>query len=42
MSCEELEAEMRDAGIAPTGRQAIPATEEHVGSIVVCGEAGRG
>ena len=42
MSCEELEADMREAGIVPTGRQAIPPTKEHVGSIVVCGEARRG
>jgi SAM-dependent methyltransferase len=37
VSCEQLEREMRMAQITPTGRQAIPATKDHVGSVVIFG-----
>jgi SAM-dependent methyltransferase len=39
VSCEVLEGELRRAGIAPVERRAIAATDEHVGSLVVIGEA---
>ena len=42
LSCEELEDEMEEAGIAPTGRKAIPPTEDHVGSVVVFGRVRHG
>lgn len=38
-SCEELEDELRTAGIEPIERHEIPATDDHVGSLVVIGEA---
>jgi SAM-dependent methyltransferase len=38
-STDELEEELREAGIAPGRRLAIEATEDHVGSVVVTGEA---
>jgi SAM-dependent methyltransferase len=38
VSCDELEDELGEAGIVPVERRAIPATAEHVGSIVVIGE----
>jgi SAM-dependent methyltransferase len=39
---EDLEYELEVAGMTPTGRRPIPPTEDHVGSIVVFGEAPRG
>jgi SAM-dependent methyltransferase len=42
ISCETLEDEMVEAGIAPTGRRQIPPTADHVGSLIVFGELGRG
>jgi SAM-dependent methyltransferase len=42
LSCDELEDELEEVGIAPTGRRPIPPTEEHVGSILVYGEVRRG
>jgi SAM-dependent methyltransferase len=38
----ELEEEFRAAGIAAVERREIPATDEHVGSVAVIGEARRG
>jgi SAM-dependent methyltransferase len=38
ISPEQLEDELRKAGIEPVGRRTIPATDEHVGSVVVIGE----
>ena len=35
-----LEKELRAAGITPIERHVIPATDEHVGSVAVIGEAG--
>jgi SAM-dependent methyltransferase len=41
-SCDVLENELRAAGIEPIERRAIPATDDHVGSLVVIGEARHG
>jgi SAM-dependent methyltransferase len=40
ISPEQLEQELRQVGIVPVERRAIPATDEHVGSTVVIGEVG--
>jgi SAM-dependent methyltransferase len=42
LSCDELEEEMRAAGIRPSGRRHIPPTDDHVGSTVVFGEVRHG
>jgi SAM-dependent methyltransferase len=42
ISCDELEEQLRAAGITPTGRRAIRPTRDHVGSVVVFGGAGNG
>jgi SAM-dependent methyltransferase len=42
VSGDELEADLVEAGITPAGRLEIPATEDHVGSIVVLGEVSGG
>jgi SAM-dependent methyltransferase len=39
VSIEELEGELRAAGIRPIERRAIAATDDHVGSVAVIGEA---
>jgi SAM-dependent methyltransferase len=39
VSCDELEADLVEAGITPSGRLEIPPTKEHTGSIVVLGDA---
>lgn len=39
LSCEELEGELRTAGITPTARKKIAPTDDHVGSMVVLGKA---
>jgi SAM-dependent methyltransferase len=38
-SCDALEDELRTAGIEPIERRDIPATDDHVGSVVVIAEA---
>jgi SAM-dependent methyltransferase len=38
LSCEELEGELRAAGITPIARKKIAPTDDHVGSIVVLGK----
>jgi SAM-dependent methyltransferase len=38
VSCDQLEAELREAGIRPAGRRQIPPTRDHIGSVVVFGE----
>lgn len=35
VSADRLEAEARSVGLAPAGRRAIPATDDHVGSTVL-------
>jgi hypothetical protein len=35
VSARELEREGREAGLDPLGRREVPATDEHVGSVVV-------
>jgi SAM-dependent methyltransferase len=42
VSCEQLEDELRAAGIEPIERRAIGATREHVGSVVLIGAVHRG
>ena len=42
VSCDELEEELWAAGITPTRRQQIRPTRDHVGSVVVFGDAGHG
>jgi SAM-dependent methyltransferase len=42
LSCDQLEEEMREAGIAPIARKRIPPTVEHVGSVVVLGKVPNG
>jgi SAM-dependent methyltransferase len=39
LAAETVEAEAREAGLAPTGRRTIPPTDSHVGSVVVLMEA---
>jgi hypothetical protein len=39
VSLEELESELRAAGIRPLERRAIAATDDHVGSVALIGEA---
>jgi SAM-dependent methyltransferase len=39
LSCGKLEEELRAVGIEPVERRAIAATDDHVGSLVVIGEA---
>jgi SAM-dependent methyltransferase len=41
LSCDDLEQELREAGIEPIERRAIAATDDHVGSIAVIGEVRR-
>jgi SAM-dependent methyltransferase len=41
-SCDTLEDELRTAGIEPIERREIPATNDHVGSLVVIGEVRNG
>jgi SAM-dependent methyltransferase len=38
VTCDELEEDLHEAGIKPAGRQQIPPTKDHVGSVVVLGE----
>jgi SAM-dependent methyltransferase len=38
LACDELELELRAAGITPIARKAIPPTDDHVGSLVVLGK----
>jgi SAM-dependent methyltransferase len=39
LSPDQLEEEMLAAAITPTGRRQIPPTDDHIGSVVVFGEA---
>ena len=41
LDAETVEAEAREAGLRPVARREIPATDTHIGSIVVLMEAGR-
>ncbi len=38
VSCDQLEEELRETGLTPAGRQQIPPTKDHVGSVVVIAE----
>jgi hypothetical protein len=42
VSCDELEADLVEAGITPSGRLQIPPTKDHVGSVVVLADANTG